>query len=177
MREIACLAVLACTLAACAQPSTVTGKPSATGTTTSSRPPALPKAPAPADIGACPYLDTGFVAQANGQRVAEVKVSEPSEGPHPSCFFYRPDGALQLTVRVYAGDPAVAVGLVDQAAPIDSSSPADQPGGWNGGYLATESNAVYAVAKDDTAVLVTTNQTQTIKARRVVEQVIAALER
>lgn len=183
MRQTVFVAILAGALAACGQPSMVTGEPGATGTgTTTSSPsprtrPVLPNAPRPAATGTCPYLDTGFVAQANGQRVAEVKVSERTEGPHRSCFFYRPDGALQLAVRVYVGEPSIALGLVDQATPVASSNPASRPVGWNGGYLATDSSAVYAVFKDDTAVLVTTNQAQTIKARRVAEQVIAALAR
>lgn len=165
-------------LAGCSTPGTVTGTPSTTNPaspTTSARPPKLPAAPEPALTRDCPYLDAEFVAAANGQRVDRTQISRPAQGPHPSCFFFRPDGGLQLSVRVYVGEPAVAMGLVDQAAPIAESDPADQPSGWNGGSLVTGAGAVYAVAKDGAAVLVTTNQGQTIKARRVAERVIATL--
>lgn len=135
--------------------------------------PTLPPTPEPAGDGPCPYLDTDFVARANGQHVGEVKTS--TDKPHPSCFFYRPDGNLQLTVRVYTGDPAVATGLVDQAAPVDTSNPTAQPPGWKGGYQSGDDGAVYAVAKDGNAVIVTTNQGQSVKARSVATETISAL--
>nr|WP_225978350.1 DUF2020 domain-containing protein [Gandjariella thermophila] len=136
-------------------------------------PVALPPQPQPTANGPCPYLQTEFVAEANGQHVGKVRVS--ADQPHPACFFYRPDGGLQLTARVYVGDPKVAKGLVDQAAPVGTSNPASLDGGWQGGSQPTDSGAVYAVAKGGEAIVVTTNQKQTIKARRVTEQVISAL--
>ncbi|HVW44513.1 MAG TPA: DUF2020 domain-containing protein, partial [Amycolatopsis sp.] len=98
-----------------------------------------------------------------------------SDKPHPTCFFYALTGKLQLTVRVYVGDAAVAKALVDKAAPVDTSNPASDPAGWRGGYEQTDSGAVYAVAKDGSAVVVTTNQQQTVKARTVAKQAISAL--
>ncbi|PXY34822.1 hypothetical protein BAY59_04810 [Prauserella coralliicola] len=133
----------------------------------------LPPEPEPVADGPCPYLDTDEVAQTNGQQVDQVRVS--AEQPHPSCFFYRPDGEIQLTVRVYSGDPKVAVGLVDKAAPVDTSNPASQPPGWEGGYEAAEEGAVYAVAKGGDAVIVTTNQQQSVKAREIATQAISGL--
>lgn len=132
-----------------------------------------PAAPEPVADGPCPYLGSGDVAEANGQRVTKVRIS--ADKPHPACFFYRPDGSVQLTVRIYAGDAAVAKAIVDEAAPVATSDPAKSPQGWKGGSLSGEKGAVYAVAKDGTAVVVTTNQAQTIKARRIVEAVIAKL--
>lgn len=123
--------------------------------------------------GSCPYLDADFVARSNGQRVGEVRTS--ADKPHPSCFFYRPDGDIQLTVRLYSGERAVAKSIVDKAAPVDDSNPTSQPPGWQGGYVSTEDGAVYAVAKAGDAVVVTTNQRQSVKARTVTEEVIAAL--
>lgn len=137
-------------------------------------PVAAPPSPVPAEDRACPYLDKAFVSDANGQRVGRVSVS--ADTPTPACFFYRSDGKLQLSVQVYVGDAASAKALVDQAAPIATSNHADSPQGWTGGSLTTESGAVYAVAKAGTAVVVTTNQAQTIKARRVAERAIATLE-
>jgi hypothetical protein len=134
----------------------------------------VPPAPEPSGSGPCPYLGTDFVAQANGQHVSKVRTS--ADKPQPSCFFYALNGALQLTVRVYVGEPAVATAMVDQAAPVDTSNPADEPAGWRGGYEATGTGAVYAVAKQGAAVVVTTNQQQSVKARTVAKQVIGGLK-
>jgi hypothetical protein len=135
-----------------------------------------PPVAAPAITAKCPYLTTVFVEDANGQHAGRVRVSSGDDGqPNPTCYFYRPDGSLQLTARVYVGDPAVATAIVNQAAPVATSDPASDPAGWQGGSQATSTGAVYAVAKGGAAVVVTTNQKQTIKARRVTEQAISAL--
>jgi hypothetical protein len=133
----------------------------------------VPPAPTPSGGGPCPYLDTEFVAQSNGQHVSKVQTS--ADKPQPTCFFYALTGKLQLSVRVYVGEPAVATALVNQVAPIDTSDPADEPAGWHGGYESTDSGAVYAVAKQGAAVVVTTNQKQSIKGRIVAKQAIANL--
>ncbi|WP_092530412.1 DUF2020 domain-containing protein [Amycolatopsis arida] len=137
-------------------------------------PPQLPPDPEPVADGPCPYLTADFVGQANGQRVGNVRTS--ADEPHPTCFFYRPDGSVQLTVRVYVGEPGVARALVDHAAPVDTANPADEPPGWQGGYQKTEEGAVYAVAKGGAAVVVTTNQQQSVKAREVATEAISALK-
>ncbi|HEV7647622.1 MAG TPA: DUF2020 domain-containing protein [Actinophytocola sp.] len=131
-----------------------------------------PAAPEPAADGPCPYLDQAFVEETNGQHIGDTKTS--ADDP-PACFFYRPDGGVQMMVRVYKGDAAVAKALVDQVAPVDSSNPAELPGGWSGGAQPTDDGAVYAVAKDAAAVVVTTNQEQTIKAKLVAQQAITSL--
>src|SRR5207244_3865412 len=124
---------------------------------TSDGPPATPE---PVADGPCPYLDSAFVADANGQHVTKVRIS--ADKPHPACFFYRPDGNVQLTVRVYVGDAKTAKSLVDAAAPIADSNPATSPPGWKGGLLSndkgTDKGSVYAVAKEGSAVIVTSNQ-------------------
>jgi len=142
--------------------------------TTSAAAPAAkpPPAPEPTADGPCPYLDQTFVEDTNGQRVGEIKLSA---GKPPACFFYRSDGGLQLTVHVYKGKAAVAKALVDQAAPVDTSNPAELTGGWSGGAQPTDEGAVYAVAKGPKAVVVTTNQEQTIKAKVVAQEAISAL--
>jgi hypothetical protein len=143
-------------------------------TPTSTAPPAAqpPAAPEPAADGPCPYLERAFVEDTNGQHVGDIKIS--GDDP-PACFFYRPDGGVQVLVRVYKGDAAVAKALVDQAAPVDTSNPAELAGGWAGGAQPTDDGAVYAVAKDAAAVVVTTNQEQTIKAKLVAQQAITSL--
>jgi UPF0176 protein len=132
-----------------------------------------PAAPEPTANGPCPYLSTDFVQDANGQRVTKVRIS--ADKPNPACFFYRADGKLQLTAWVFTGDPKQAKALVDQSAPVATANPAELPGGWKGGAQATSTGAVYAVAKEGSAVVVTTNQEQTIKAKRVVEKAIETL--
>jgi hypothetical protein len=119
----------------------------------------LPPDPEPTADGPCPYLDEAFVEETNGQRVANVQTS--ADDP-PACFFYRPDGSVQLTVRIYNGEEPVARALVDAAAPVATSNPAELSGGWEGGSESRDTGAVYAVAKGGTAVVVTTNQEQTI---------------
>ena len=142
-------------------------------TTTTSAAPTVPPAPQPAKDGACPYLATTFVAEANGQRVPKVKLS--TDEPHPACFFYANATEIQLTVRVYVGDERIAKKIVNEAAP-DGSQPANSPTGWTGGYVSNDSGVVYAVAKSDAAVVVTSNQKQSIKARRIAETAITNLK-
>lgn len=141
-------------------------------TTTDEAPVQLPPDPEPTADGPCPYLDEAYVEETNGQRVASVRTS--ADDP-PACFFYRPDDNVQLTVRVYSGEEQVARGLVDAAAPVASSNPAELPGGWEGGSESRDTGAVYAVAKGGTAVVVTTNQEQTIKAKQIAQESITAL--
>jgi hypothetical protein len=133
-----------------------------------------PPEPVPARDGVCPYLQASFVADTNGQRVSKVRLS--ADEPHPACFFYRADGGEQLRVRVLVEvDPAVVKTVVDLAAPVATSDPATLPGGWQGGKQPTAAGAVFAVAKAGSAVVVVTNQKQTIKASRIAEQTITAL--
>lgn len=176
MRRLVLLAPAVVLLAGCG-PSLVSGTatpspPSASaGTAAGSE---LPPDPQPAATEDCPYLDSEFVADSNGQHVSKVRIS--ADQPHPACFFYRPDGKIQLTVRVYVGDAKTATALVNKAAPVDSSNPASDPSGWKGGYESTDDGAVYAVAKGSAAVIATTNQKQSVKARTVVKKAIAALK-
>ncbi len=76
--------------------------------------------------------------------------------------------------------PTEAMRVVDWAAPVDLTAPADQPPGWNGGRhgggeVPGRIGAAYSVAKGDTAVTVFTNQDESVKAQLVAEQVIATL--
>lgn len=163
-------------LAACG-PGQAASSPDATTTAGSAAPTssvAVPDIPPPARSASCSFLSSSTVADANGQHVGSVKVSAASQSDRV-CYFYRPDGGLQMTVRVYTGDAAVAQALVNQVAPVSSASPASEPTGWTGGYLSTGSGAVYAVAKGGNAVVAITNQAQTIKARLVVSDAIGDL--
>jgi UPF0176 protein len=167
-------------LAACdtAEPGTAssagtTTTAAAATTTTVAKPAGPPPAPTPSTDGQCPYLASSFVQEANGQLVRKVRLS--ADQPNPACFFYANATDVQLSIWVFQGDPATAKAVVDRAAPVSASSPATAPAGWNGGSLTTDTGAVYAVAKDGSAVVVTSNQKQTIKARRVAETVVGNL--
>ncbi|MEU6154865.1 DUF2020 domain-containing protein [Actinosynnema sp. NPDC047251] len=132
-----------------------------------------PPVPEPAAAGTCPYLEKSFVAEANGQLVREVRLS--ADQPRPACFFYANATDVQLSVWVFEGDAKTAKAVVDRAAPVADSSPASAPAGWAGGSLSGAQGAVYAVAKDGAAVVVTSNQQQSIKAKRIAETVIGNL--
>jgi UPF0176 protein len=177
MKRATSILALLCCLTACAgevqQPPAPEPTKQQTSTTARTQPAGPPGAPEPVADGPCPYLESTFVADANGQRATKVRIS--ADKPHPACFFYRADGKIQLTARVFVGDAKQAKALVDEAAPIATSNPATSPPGWKGGSIGAEKGSVYAVAKQGTAVIVTTNQAQSIKARRVAEQAITAL--
>ncbi|AOS60864.1 DUF2020 domain-containing protein [Actinoalloteichus hymeniacidonis] len=127
----------------------------------------------PVADGPCPYLDATVVEQVNGQRLGDIRIGD--DEPHPSCFFGRPDGSDQLTVRVFVGEPQTAKALVDEQAPVDDSQLAEVEGGWSGGRTSGEDGSVFAVWKDETAVVVWTNQQQSYPAQAVVEEVITGL--
>ena len=134
----------------------------------------LPAVPTPKVSGDCPYLSATDVAAFNGERVARVRL-DPTQNP-PACFFDRSDGGQLLSVWVYrAPSTALATAAVNRAAPVASTNPANQPAGWTGGSSGGAGGAVYAVAKGSVVVVVTTNQEQSVKARRVTEQVITTL--
>jgi hypothetical protein len=175
MRRLVLLAPAVALLAGCsATIVTGTATPSPPSASTAAGTGSLPPDPQPGATEDCPYLGSEVVAEANGQHVSKVRIS--ADQPHPACFFYRPDGKIQLTVRVYVGDAKTATALVNKAAPVDSSNPASDPSGWKGGYLSTDDGAVYAVAKGPAAVIASTNQKQSVKARTVVKKAIAALK-
>ncbi|MGH3831297.1 MAG: DUF2020 domain-containing protein [Pseudonocardiaceae bacterium] len=141
------------------------------------RPPAgAPPAPQPTADGPCSYLSAAAVQAANGERVRAVRVSTPGpQQPYPACFFLTTGGDVQLRSWVVVATPQVAHATVDAAAPVGTSDLAQLPGGWSGGSAPSADGAVFAVSRAGTAVVVTTNQHQTISARRIASQVIAAL--
>jgi hypothetical protein len=170
-------ALTACDAAAQSQSTPTTAVPTTTAsptTTTVAKPTGPPAVPEPTVDGACPYLDTKFVQEANGQLVRKVRLS--ADQPHPACFFYANATDVQLSVWVYQGEVKIAKAIVDRAAPIADSSPATVPEGWSGGSVSNADGAVYAVAKLGNAVVVTSNQQQSIKARRIAETVVGNLQ-
>jgi UPF0176 protein len=133
-------------------------------------------APQPIADGPCRYLSPASVQAANGERVIAVRLSDTGpDRPQPACFFFAANGTVQLRTWIVGSTPQVARATVDAAAPVASSDLAELAGGWSGGSQPTADGAVFAVSRQGTAVVITTNQRQTIGARRIAEQVIAAL--
>jgi hypothetical protein len=159
------------------QPGADVAAPPPPGTSAAPSSASAPRQPEPATTGSCPYLDTAVVAKTNGQRVGKVRLSAPRGDTPPTCFFYRDDGGLQMTVRPFVGSVLTARAVVNAAAPVGSSNLANHPAGWEGGYAATDDGAVYAVADGHgRAVVVTTNQHQSIKAKEIALEAIDALD-
>lgn len=167
------LAVVSCSRIATAVRAPVTSDP---------QPPAVappgvaPPTPQPAADGPCSYLSAASVQAANGERVTAVRISVTGTNqPYPACFFLTYHDAVQLRTWIVVASPQTARATVDAAAPVATSDPAELPGGWSGGSLPTTDGAVFAVARQGTAVVIATNQRYTIGARRIAEQVIANL--
>lgn len=155
------------------------GDSSAPASGGTARPPAATPLPE-ARQASCPYLPDDQLILLTGQRNGPTTVIDTA--PQPLCVFQRSDGGWMAAIRIFrAPDAAGAAAVVDAHIPVADSSPADQPAGWTGGYLTLpdgtpdypESRTVYGVSKGDTAVIVWTNQEQTVKSRQVV---IATIE-
>ena len=167
--------LLAATIVACSHIATAP-EPSDGRSPAVASPAVAPPAPQPAADGPCPYLPAGSVQTINGERVTAVRVSETRpDQPYPACFFLTYHDAVQVRTWIVVATPQTAGATVDAVAPVASSDRAELPGGWSGGSQPTADGAVFAVARHSTAVVITTNQRQTIGARRIAEQVIAAL--
>lgn len=139
-----------------------------------------PEVPGGRENGApCPYLDSEWVARTNGQKVTGQGTDE--RFATPACVFwsYGENPQLQVSVR-HMASPEEATAVVDRAAPIDSTNPAEEIPGWSGGraggqLVAEPWGALYAVAKGPTAVVVFSDQGQSVKAEAVAREVIANL--
>ncbi|MDO5076684.1 DUF2020 domain-containing protein [Corynebacterium sp.] len=122
----------------------------------------------------CPYLDTNWVADTNGQKVTSQGIDERFDTPACVFWSYQDDPQLQVIVR-HMADEQQAVDVVNWAAPINETEPAEEPEGWSGGRLGSEGRSLYAVQKGNVAVVVFSNQGQSIKVELVAKEVIARL--
>lgn len=125
------------------------------------------------DWNDCPYIDPGWLEETNGQRLTKQGVD--TRFPTPACVFWSYQDDPQATVIV-RDMPTVedARAAVDWAAPIDATEPASFDG-WEGGRGVVNEHAVYAVQKDTHAVLVWSNQQQTVKSEQITHEAIANL--
>ena len=142
----------------------------------------LPIDAAPEPVGqggqeVCPYLDGEWLQNTNGQRLTGTGTDERFDPP--ACVFWSYEDYPQATVMVrHMRTNSDAIAVVDHAAPIDSTLKALEPEGWSGGRRGSDgqSGAVYAVWKDETAVVVTTAQEQSVKAQKIAEETIKNLK-
>ena len=121
----------------------------------------------------CPYLDTQWVADTNGQRMTRWGVDKRFSTP--ACVFWSYPEEPQATVLVRqmpSVDEARAV--VDSAAPVEDTELAEFDG-WSGGRGVFEDHSVFAVQKDNHAVVVWSNQLQTLKPQLIAQEAINRL--
>ena len=125
------------------------------------------------DWSDCPYIGPGWLEETNGQRLTKQGID--TRFPTPACVFWSYQDDPQATVIV-RDMPTVedARAAVDWAAPIDATEPASFDG-WEGGRGVVNEHAVYAVQKDTHAVLVWSNQQQTVKSEQIAKEAIANL--
>ena len=127
----------------------------------------------------CPYLDAQFVANTNGQRVLDQGLDTRFDPP--ACVFWSYGDNPQVLVSVrHNENEAIARQVVDWAAPVDVTEPAERPAGFQGGRgglgsSGLEGYSVYAVAKGTISVVVFSDQEQTIKPESIAEDVISNL--
>ena len=125
------------------------------------------------DWSDCLYIGPGWLEETNGQRLTKQGID--TRFPTPACVFwsYQDDPQASVIVRDM---PTVedARAAVDWAAPIDATEPASF-NGWEGGRGLVNDHAVYAVQKDTHAVLVWSNQQQTVKSEQIAQEAIANL--
>ena len=121
----------------------------------------------------CPYLDTQWVADTNGQRMPRWGVDKRFSTP--ACVFWSYPEEPQATVLIRQM-PSVeeARAVVDWAAPVEDTELAEFDG-WSGGRGAFEDHTVFAVQKDNRAVVVWSNQLQTLKPQLIAQEAIKSL--
>ncbi|QQN48028.1 DUF2020 domain-containing protein [Corynebacterium kefirresidentii] len=125
------------------------------------------------DWSDCPYIGPGWLEETNGQRLTKQGID--TRFPTPACVFWSYQDDPQATVIVRDMPTAEdARAAVDWAAPIDATEPASFDG-WEGGRGVVDEHAVYAVQKDTHAVLVWSNQQQTVKSEQIAHEAIANL--
>lgn len=142
----------------------------------------LPIDARPAFIGqgqlqpACPYLDTEWVQNTNGQRITGIGVDTRFDPPACVFWSYEDTPAVQVMVRKMTTN-SDAVAVVDHAAPIDETLKALEPEGWSGGLKGSKDGggSLYAVWKDEDAVVTFSEQPDSAKPRDITAEAIKNL--
>ncbi len=127
--------------------------------------------------GACPYLNGEWLQNTNGQRLTGVTVDNRFDPVACTFWSYEDVPQAQVMVRKMRTN-SDAVKVVDIAAPVNTTLKALKPDGWSGGRKGGDkkSGAIYAVWKDETAVVVWTAQAQSVKAQQIAEETIKNLK-
>ncbi|GAA1472938.1 DUF2020 domain-containing protein [Corynebacterium felinum] len=121
----------------------------------------------------CPYLDSEWVAKTNGQRMVGQGIDTRFDTP--ACVFWSYPEEPQVTVIVRNMQSiSSATDVVDWAAPIADTEPVED-NGWSGGRRGHADGSVYAVQKDKVAVIVWSNQDQSLKAELIAQEAIKNL--
>ncbi|WJY66856.1 hypothetical protein CAQUA_10850 [Corynebacterium aquatimens] len=126
------------------------------------------------DADTCPYLSNDFVEKTNGQKVTGVHVDQRFITPGCVFWSFGDEWQVRVTVR-HVGSADEARRFVDKQAPVDSTDPAELPGGWQGGR-GGKLPTVFAVSKGTVAVAVSTDQAQSVKAELIAQAVIKNLK-
>lgn len=124
----------------------------------------------------CPYMDGPFIENANGMRWTATGLDHRFDPP--ACVFWSYEETPQVTILVrHMPNHQAAVDVVNHFAPIDQTLKALQPEGWSGGRSRNDNTpgSVYAVFKDNTAVVVTSAQDQTVKPESIAIETINRL--
>ena len=119
------------------------------------------------------------MAETNGQKVTTSGIDERFDTPACVFWSYPEEPQLEVLVR-HTGSEQEARDVVDHFAPVDVTDLAEEPAGWSGGragggVIPGRDGAVYAVAKDSVAIVVLTNQKESVKAQLIAEQAIVNL--
>lgn len=128
---------------------------------------------APGGNEACPYLDTEWVSNTNGQRTLSQGLDARFDPPACVFYSYGEGPHVQVMVRELANEER-ARAVVDAAAPADATDPAEY-GDWQGGRGPLETGSVFAVANGNHAVVVWSDQAQSIKAEEIAVKTIENL--
>jgi len=145
--------------------STAPPSPSPTATTTPT--------PVTAD-GDCFYLDTGFVEQTVGQRIARTTYTTTSHESLPGCTFYRSDGEPAADVAITTYDSAVQAQIAAVDVGTAAANPIDDIA--DGGVVTVSvERTVLAVTSGSTLLVVTINQASSLEARAIAAEVAPLL--
>ncbi|MBA2389506.1 MAG: DUF2020 domain-containing protein, partial [Geodermatophilaceae bacterium] len=122
----------------------------------------------------CRYLETGFVEQTVGQRIARTTYTSTSHELLPGCTFYRPDGEPAADVAVTAFSTAVEAQTAAIALGTAAANRVDDIAD-GGVVLVTTDRTLLAITSGSTLLVVTINQASSLGARTIAAEVAPLL--
>lgn len=124
--------------------------------------------------GACSYLDTAFVQETVGQRIARTTYTTTSHELLPSCTFYRPDGEPAADVALTAFPTVLEARNAAITRGTTAANPVDDVAD-GGVVLVTEGSTVLAVTSGRILLVVTINQASSLEAQAIAAEVAPLL--